>query len=65
LSWSYQCILDNAECGLLGASKGVMKIYLNATSNTQPATRNQQHANTQTRNQQHANTQTRKHATST
>jgi len=53
LSWSYQSILDNASRMLLSASRGVMKIYLNATSN-------QQHANTQTRNQQHAtsNTQT-------
>ena len=39
LSWSYQCILDNADCVLLGASRGAIKIYLNATSTNQ--TRNQ------------------------
>ena len=39
LSWSYQCILDNAVCVLLGASRDAIKIYLNATSTNQ--TRNQ------------------------
>jgi len=54
LSWSYQSILDNAGCGLLGASRGADKIYLNATSNTQ--TRNQHQTNTQT--SAHPDTQT-------
>ena len=51
LSWSYQCILDNAVCVLLGASRDAIKIYLNATSTNQ--TRNQHQPNTR-----HPDTQT-------
>ena len=54
LSWSYQCILDNAVCVLLGASRDADKIYLNATSTNQ--TRNQHQPNTQT--SAHPDTQT-------
>ena len=60
LSWSYQCILDNADCVLLGASRDAIKIYLNATSTNQ--TRNQQHANTQPAPTKHA-TSTQHYAT--
>ena len=57
LSWSYQFILDNADCVLVGASRGAIKIYLNATStqqlrNTQsPDTQTSTHPDTQTSTQ--------------
>ena len=53
LSWSYQCILDNAGCVLLGASRGAVKIYLNATST--------QHYATPRHPDNYTNAQTRKH----
>ena len=56
LSWSYQCILDNADCVLLGASRDAIKIYLNATSTNQ--TRNQHPALRNPQTPRHPDTQT-------